>query len=63
MTVLPGFIDAHRHIMGGNDEQWFKEQSARADAGVSGGGLYDVDVRRRSVSGIVELKSALRQGR
>src|SRR5688572_9828870 len=27
MTVMPGFIDAHRHIMGGNDERWFKEES------------------------------------
>ena len=27
MTVMPGFIDAHRHIMGGNDDQWFKQQS------------------------------------
>src|SRR5688572_31564087 len=27
MTALPGFIDAHRHIMGGNDERWFADQS------------------------------------
>jgi imidazolonepropionase-like amidohydrolase len=27
MTVLPGFIDAHRHIMRGDDETWFREES------------------------------------
>ena len=25
---MPGFIDAHRRIMGGNAERWFSEQSA-----------------------------------
>jgi N-acyl-D-aspartate/D-glutamate deacylase len=56
MTALPGFIDAHRHIMGGNDAQWFKEQSVPRmqeflDAGyttlMSGGG---------PVPGILDLK-------
>lgn len=28
MTVMPGFIDGHRHIMRGNAEQWFKEEAA-----------------------------------
>ena len=23
MTALPGFIDAHRHIINGNDDRWF----------------------------------------
>jgi len=27
MTVMPGFIDAHRHIITGNPEQWLKDQS------------------------------------
>ena len=27
MTLMPGFIDAHRHIMGGDDEKWFRQQS------------------------------------
>jgi imidazolonepropionase-like amidohydrolase len=29
MTVMPGFIDAHRHIINGNDQQWFKDQGPR----------------------------------
>lgn len=27
MTVMPGFIDAHRHIINGNPQQWLKDQS------------------------------------
>src|SRR5262245_66399917 len=27
-TVLPGYIDAHRHIINGDTDQWFREQSA-----------------------------------
>jgi imidazolonepropionase-like amidohydrolase len=27
MTLLPGFIDAHRHIIGRNIERWFDEES------------------------------------
>ena len=62
MTVLPGFIDGHRHIMGGNEDQWFKEQSVARmqeflDAGyttlMSGGG---------PVPGIVELKRRVESG-
>jgi imidazolonepropionase-like amidohydrolase len=27
MTLMPGFIDGHRHIIGGNAEQWLKDQA------------------------------------
>ncbi len=62
MSVMPGFIDAHRHIMGGNDEQWFKQQSVPRmqeflEAGyttlMSGGG---------PVPGIIELKRRIEKG-
>jgi len=62
MTATPGFIDAHRHIMQGNAEQWLKEQSAARmkeflDAGyttlLSGGG---------PVPGILELKQKIDSG-
>lgn len=62
MTVMPGFIDAHRHVMGGNDDQWFREQSVARmqeflDAGyttlMSGGG---------PVPGIIELKRRIDKG-
>jgi imidazolonepropionase-like amidohydrolase len=62
MTAMPGFIDAHRHIIGGNPDQWFKEQAAARmqeflEAGyttlMSGGG---------PVPGIVELKERIEKG-
>ena len=62
MTVMPGFIDAHRHIMNGNDAQWFREQSVVRmqeflEAGyttlMSGGG---------PVPGIIELKQRVDKG-
>jgi imidazolonepropionase-like amidohydrolase len=28
MTLMPGFIDGHRHIIAGNAEQWLKDQAA-----------------------------------
>jgi imidazolonepropionase-like amidohydrolase len=28
MTLMPGFIDGHRHIIGGNADQWLKDQAA-----------------------------------
>jgi imidazolonepropionase-like amidohydrolase len=62
MTVLPGFIDAHRHIINGNADQWFtKEAEVRMreflEAGyttlMSGGG---------PVPGIVQLKERIEKG-
>ena len=62
MTAMPGFIDAHRHIMRGPADQWFREQSVNRmqeflDAGyttlMSGGG---------PVPGIVELKDRVEDG-
>jgi imidazolonepropionase-like amidohydrolase len=62
MTLLPGFIDAHRHVIGGNAERWFKEQGAARlqeflEAGyttlMSGGG---------PVPGIIQLKEQIEKG-
>ena len=62
MTVMPGFIDAHRHIINGNPEKWLKEEAVVRmqeflDAGyttlLSGGG---------PVPGILELKKRIDSG-
>ncbi len=62
MTVMPGFIDGHRHIIQGNADQWFKTRAAAAmqeflDAGyttlMEGGG---------AVPGIVQLKEKIEKG-
>ncbi len=62
MTAMPGFIDAHRHIIRGNADQWFTEQAAARmqeflEAGyttlMSGGG---------PVPGIIQLKELIEKG-
>jgi imidazolonepropionase-like amidohydrolase len=62
MTLMPGFIDAHRHIINGNEARWFSEQSVARmreflEAGyttlMSGGG---------PVPGIVDLKHRIDKG-
>ena len=62
MTALPGFIDAHRHIINGESGRWFKEQSADRmreflESGyttlMSGGGPFP---------GILELKQRVDSG-
>jgi enamidase len=62
LTVMPGFIDAHRHIMRGDDVTWFREEAADRmreflEAGfttlMSGGG---------PVPGILELKRRVEAG-
>ena len=62
MTVMPGFIDAHRHIIAGNADEWFKNQATTRmqeflEAGyttlMSGGG---------PVPGIVQLKERVERG-
>ena len=61
-TALPGYIDGHRHIIGRDEERWFREEAALRmqeflDAGfttlMSGGG---------PVPGIVELKRRIEAG-
>lgn len=62
MTVMPGFIDAHRHIINGNTEAWFKDQAVIRmqeflEAGyttlMSGGG---------PAPGIMQLKERIEKG-
>jgi imidazolonepropionase-like amidohydrolase len=62
MTAMAGFIDAHRHIMSGDSEEWFRTEAVNRmqeflDAGfttlMSGGG---------PVPGIVELQRRIADG-
>ncbi len=62
MTVMPAFIDAHRHIIGRDEDTWFREEAADRmreflEAGfttlMSGGG---------PVPGILELKRRIDNG-
>jgi imidazolonepropionase-like amidohydrolase len=73
-TLLPGYIDAHRHIINGNAEEWFREQSeARMqeflDAGfttlMSGGGPMPgiLELKRRVDSGELKGPRVITSGR
>jgi len=73
-TVLPGYIDAHRHIINGNTEQWFREQSVARmqeflDAGfttlMSGGGPMPgiMELKRRVDSGELKGPRVITSGR
>jgi imidazolonepropionase-like amidohydrolase len=73
-TVLPGYIDAHRHIINGDTEQWFREQSVARmqeflDAGfttlMSGGGPMPgiMELKRRIDSGELKGPRVITSGR
>jgi imidazolonepropionase-like amidohydrolase len=62
MTIMPGFIDGHRHIISGNADQWLKDQAPRRmqeflEAGyttlLAGGGPAEgnLELKRRIDSG------------
>ena len=74
MTAVPGFIDAHRHIINGNEERWFKEQSTDRmreflEAGyttlMSGGGPFPgiLELKRRVDSGALKGPRIITSGR
>jgi imidazolonepropionase-like amidohydrolase len=74
MTALPGFIDAHRHVMGGNAERWFAEQSVDRmreflESGyttlMSGGGPFPgiLELKRRVESGALKGPRIITSGR
>jgi imidazolonepropionase-like amidohydrolase len=73
-TVLPGYIDAHRHIINGDTDQWFREQSVQRmqeflDAGfttlLSGGGPMPgiMELKRRIDSGELKGPRVITSGR
>lgn len=74
LTVMPGFIDAHRHIINGNEAQWFREHSVVRmreflEAGyttlMSGGGPVPgiIDLQRRVDSGDLKGPRIITSGR
>ena len=74
MTVMPGLIDAHRHIMSGNEDRWFSEQSVIRmqeflEAGyttlMSGGGPVPgiIELQRRVDSGELKGPRIITSGR
>jgi imidazolonepropionase-like amidohydrolase len=73
-TVLPGYIDAHRHIINGDQDKWFREESVPRmreflEAGyttlMSGGGPMPgiMELKRRVDSGELESPRVITSGR
>jgi imidazolonepropionase-like amidohydrolase len=73
-TVLPGYIDAHRHIINGDTDKWFRDESVARmqeflDAGfttlMSGGGPMPgiMELKRRIDSGALKGPRVITSGR
>jgi imidazolonepropionase-like amidohydrolase len=61
-TVLPGYIDAHRHIISGNEEQWFREQSVARMQEFLAAGYTTLMSGGGPMPGIMELKRRVDSG-
>jgi imidazolonepropionase-like amidohydrolase len=62
MTAMPGFIDGHRHIMGGNAAQWMKDQAPARLQEFLESGYTTLMSGGGPVPGIVQLKEAIDKG-
>jgi len=72
MTLMPGFIDGHRHIISGNAEQWFKDAPQRMqeflEAGyttlLAGGGPAEGNLElKRRIDSEPDQRAARHSGR
>jgi imidazolonepropionase-like amidohydrolase len=74
LTAMPGYIDAHRHVINGNSDQWFKEQATARmqeflESGyttlMSGGGPVPgiVQLQERTASGQIKGPRIVTSGR
>lgn len=61
-TVLPGFIDAHRHVVRGDGVQWLKEQAVTRMREYLEAGFTTVVSAGDQPAGILELRRRLQQG-
>ena len=62
MTVMPGFIDAHRHVISGDPDQWLAEQAARRMQEFLDGGFTTVLSAGDDLDAILELRRRLDEG-
>ena len=62
MTLMPGFIDAHRHIMRGDADQWFSEQASDRMQEFLDAGFTTILSAGDSIEGILELRRRLTEG-
>ncbi|OYX35088.1 MAG: hypothetical protein B7Y99_04335 [Caulobacterales bacterium 32-69-10] len=62
MTVLPGFIDAHRHIIAGEATKWLADEAPASMKSFLEGGFTTVFSMGDDAKGILELRSRLNSG-
>lgn len=62
MTVMPGLIDAHRHIIQGNADQWMKDQAAKKMQDFLDAGFTTILSAGDALNPILELRRKLASG-
>jgi imidazolonepropionase-like amidohydrolase len=62
MTVMPGFIDAHRHLIRGNPTEWLNEQAPARMQEFLDAGFTTVQSAGDAPQQILELRRRLQQG-
>jgi imidazolonepropionase-like amidohydrolase len=62
MTVMPGFIEAHRHVMQGDATQWLKQQAPARMQEFLDAGFTTVLSAGDGLEGILELRQRLQTG-
>jgi enamidase len=63
MTVMPGFIDAHRHVIRGNPEQWLDTEAPQRMQEYLDAGFTTVLSAGDPLEQILDLRKRLEQGR
>ena len=63
MTIMPGFIDGHRHIISGNADQWLKDQAAQRMQEFLEAGYTTLLAGGGPAEGNLELKRRIDSGR
>lgn len=62
LTVMPGFIDAHRHVISGDPDQWLAEQAAPRMQEFLDAGFTTVLSAGDDLDAILELRRRLGEG-
>jgi imidazolonepropionase-like amidohydrolase len=62
MTVMPGFIDGHRHIIRGNAEQWLTREAAARMQEFLEAGYTTLMEGGGGLPGIIQLKEKIEKG-
>ena len=62
MSVMPGFIDAHRHIIPGDSDRWLREDAATRMREFLESGYTTLMSGGGPVPGIVQLKEKIEKG-